>query len=177
MPLQTRQLTPDHDCTCDDAWSVPNVELLQGWGAAWARRRQYHSKWSSLLTLSWYTLALPAISLPIIFQQLAARAEGAEAESIVMGGFMSCAALAAAQSFLHLDAVAARHQISERAYAALVADLDAELARRESARRSVTLAVADYKARAQQILMASPSIPERCWCPFLPPRREPPPTG
>jgi hypothetical protein len=34
-----------------------------------------------------------------------------------------------------------------------------------------SLATADFKSRGQQVLMASPSIPTRCWCPFMPAAR------
>jgi hypothetical protein len=127
------------------------------WMDEWQITARLHGKWAQICNLAHLTLVMPAVVLPMVLSQSDVRPEV---------GYLSCSALVGVMSFLNLAALAQRHRLSQHLYTALYNDLSAEMARPEEARRPGAFAVADFKGRAQQALMAGPSVPMSCLWPF-----------
>jgi hypothetical protein len=164
IPEDALVLEALRDRSGEDCWSERTAELLRAWGEQWDRAAVYHLKWSQMCALSHFALAGPAVVLPLIFQ------EALPPETLRVG-FLCCSLLAALLSFLNFNALSTRHLLASHSYTALRHDLLCEMARPPRARRLASLAMADFKSRRQQVLMASPGIPMRCWCPFMPAAR------
>ena len=131
--------------------------IFGAWLEEWRTTARLHAKWAQVCNLAHLTLVMPAVVLPLVLSQVSVRPEV---------GYLSCSALVGVMSFLNLSALAQRHRLSQHIYTALCSDLAAEMARPEDARRPGAFAVADFKGRAQQALMAGPSVPMSCLWPF-----------
>jgi hypothetical protein len=149
----------------DDRWGDHTTALLREWAALWDKHAAVHQKLSQICALGHVLLAAPAVVLPMLFPKLL--------PDNASDGFLACSVMAGLLSFANFAGLAQRHRMAAHLHHALRMDLVAEMARPMAARRPAGLAVSDYRARSVQIFSLSPSLPIRCFCPFMaPPSRD-----